>query len=763
MRLSSAGITPSPDFRAFRPLVWLVGLIAALCIALVSPALAQERQQIAAVDLSNISVMGNAPSSRTFTVPAGSRVTEIETAIGVSHRGSSYGSETVLTLIAPGGQRFEFTGPEMNFASQPGYYRATSRLQVNPPVLNAGGTWTVELSDTFDDRANPDYITDSNSGIVLYDLPNPELSLSGSSAVLVMGTTIDPIQASATGGVAPYTYSISPALPAGLTLNASTGALTGTPEAGSPETTYTITAVDSRNLGDEATLTLTVEDRSLVLTLSDSSISAIRGTAITPVTASASGGDENFSFSITPALPSGLSIDAVTGTISGTPTVASPVTGYTITLTDGNGYTETAGISIGVEHPPLGLSLSQSYLRLTRGVAIDPAVTATITGGSGTVSFSVSPMLPAGIELDPVTGTISGTPGAILAATAYTVTATDQTGPSLSAILTISVENDDERVAEAFEQATTRFMAARIDRMLASEPRGYRLENRGDTSGNGITSRSTQDGTDLSFSAGRLSADGLWFLWIEGEYSEYRYSHTGEATRKGDFGLVSAGFDYLLNPDLTLGMMVQVDRMSETAKDASDISGNGWMVGPYIAGRFSTDLYYTARIAYGRSDNDAALDVFGGGAEWFRGGFDTERSLARASVYGIRELSSGVTVSPKLDLAWMRESQQDYTVSDGVSSVAVDGLAVEVWRLTLSSRFEGPAGQNLRAFVEPSLAWDFAGSGTEESDDLIGALELGLRSDAASAWQSLVALRYEGIGADDREAVAVRLNLNRSF
>jgi hypothetical protein len=56
-------------------------------------------------------------------------------------------------------------------------------------------------------------------------------------------TTFTPVSVS--GGVAPYSYTVSPSLPAGLTLNTVTGTISGTPTASSSATTYTITVVDS--------------------------------------------------------------------------------------------------------------------------------------------------------------------------------------------------------------------------------------------------------------------------------------------------------------------------------------------------------------------------------------------------------------------------------------------------------------------------------------------------------------------------------------
>ncbi|MDO7775725.1 putative Ig domain-containing protein, partial [Escherichia coli] len=67
-------------------------------------------------------------------------------------------------------------------------------------------------------------------------------SLSLSRAIAMTPTT--PV--TATGGTAPLTWTVSPALPAGLALNSSTGQITGTPNATQSSTAYTITARDAR-------------------------------------------------------------------------------------------------------------------------------------------------------------------------------------------------------------------------------------------------------------------------------------------------------------------------------------------------------------------------------------------------------------------------------------------------------------------------------------------------------------------------------------
>ncbi len=57
---------------------------------------------------------------------------------------------------------------------------------------------------------------------------------------------------------------------------------------------------------------------------------------------------------------------------------------------------------------------------------------ATLTGGAAT--YSVDPALPAGLDLDPLTGEISGTPTAEAAATDYTVTAANAAGSTTATV-----------------------------------------------------------------------------------------------------------------------------------------------------------------------------------------------------------------------------------------------------------------------------------------------------------------------------------------
>ena len=79
-----------------------------------------------------------------------------------------------------------------------------------------------------------------------------------------------------------------------------------------------------------------------------------------------------------------------------------------------------------VTDAPVSISYSVNPAVYCQNVAI-AANNPTVTGGAAT-SFSVSPALPAGLNLNPATGVISGTPAATVAAADYTITASNTCG-----------------------------------------------------------------------------------------------------------------------------------------------------------------------------------------------------------------------------------------------------------------------------------------------------------------------------------------------
>jgi sugar lactone lactonase YvrE len=176
------------------------------------------------------------------------------------------------------------------------------------------------------------------------------------------------------------------------------------------------------------------------LTVSQSIVSGTVGVTMSSITVSNSGGVAT-SYSISPSLPNGLLFDTLLGTISGTPLALLDPTTFTITATNSAGSTSTT-VSLTINNSvPTNLTSSQSSLLAVLGTMIVP-ITMSNSGGIVT-SYTISPMLPAGLTLNGTTGTISGTPTALLSLTNYTITATNSIG-STTTIIGISVK--DEKV-----------------------------------------------------------------------------------------------------------------------------------------------------------------------------------------------------------------------------------------------------------------------------------------------------------------------------
>jgi hypothetical protein len=162
-----------------------------------------------------------------------------------------------------------------------------------------------------------------------------------------VGSPYGPYPPSVSGTVS--TYSVRPALPAGLILDPTSGVISGTPLAASPQATYVITA---GNAGGTATVAVTL----LVLappTLTYASpVTATMGAPLTPLIPALSGDADTLS--IKPALPEGLTFDPATGTVSGTPSRERVAVTYTITASNSGGAYTTADLVLAVGPPPAG-------------------------------------------------------------------------------------------------------------------------------------------------------------------------------------------------------------------------------------------------------------------------------------------------------------------------------------------------------------------------------------------------------------------------
>jgi uncharacterized repeat protein (TIGR01451 family) len=205
------------------------------------------------------------------------------------------------------------------------------------------------------------------------------LSYITNTAVYTVGTPI-PANSPTNIGGAPSSFSVSPALPAGLGLGTLTGIISGTPTAVSATATYTVTASNSAG-STTATLTITVNSQPPSrLSYTTGTADYIKGTPIPPNNPTSTGGAVT-SYSVNPALPAGLALSTSTGIISGTPTAVTATANYTVTASNTGGST-TASLSITVNDvAPAGLAYNPRAAVYTVGTPI-PANSPTSTGGA---------------------------------------------------------------------------------------------------------------------------------------------------------------------------------------------------------------------------------------------------------------------------------------------------------------------------------------------------------------------------------------------
>jgi PKD repeat protein len=308
------------------------------------------------------------------------------------------------TILGNGGVRFLALNAAITFAG-PG--------TLNPLGGPGGGDMTGGL-------------VLSGSSVVLATPPPPPASAPViTNTVLTAGVGVNaPFSYTITASGSPTSFSASP-LPAGLSLNTTTGLISGAATAAG-NTNVVLGATNASGTGN-ATLAVTIAAAAVTPVITNNPSTGSPATVGTPFSYTIPASNTPTSFSASP-LPAGLSLNTSTGVISGTPTTAGTTV---VTL----GATNSAGTGSSTLTITVASSTAAPVFvspTTAPGTSGTPFVPFPVTATGAPTSYSASG-LPAGLTLNSSTGIISGTP-TVSGTFVVTVTATNANGTSTTTV-----------------------------------------------------------------------------------------------------------------------------------------------------------------------------------------------------------------------------------------------------------------------------------------------------------------------------------------
>ena len=294
-------------------------------------------------------------------------------------------------------------------------------------ILTDTGVENV-IETTFDNDFNG-----TTANTVSVTSPGNQTGTTGTAASLQISASD-----SASGQTLTYTANN---LPAGVSINSSTGLISGTPTTAGSYSTV-VTATDSTGEAASAAFNWKVSGSTTgntVTVTSPGNQTATVGTAASlQISASDSASGQTLTYTAT-GLPAGLSISSSTGLISGTPTAAGSDS-VTVTAKDSTGATGSASFTWTVSSATTGNTVTVTNpgnQSATVGTAASLQISASDSASGQTLTYAATG-LPAGLSISSSTGLISGTPTAA-GSDSVTVTATDGTGATGSASFTWTV------------------------------------------------------------------------------------------------------------------------------------------------------------------------------------------------------------------------------------------------------------------------------------------------------------------------------------
>ncbi len=676
------------------------------------------------------------------------------------------GAASVAVATGPSHGTATASGTSITYTPNPGYSGSDSFTYT---ATNASGT--------------------SAPATVSMTITAPNLTFSPPSGALPAGivTTAYSETITASGGTGPYSYSATGTLPAGLALNHATGAITGTPTTPG-NYSFSITATDANGAVTSATYTIAISPPPTTFVFSPAGgplPDAMAGEAYSQQITTTGGAGTNIYSIVSGNLPNGLVLNISTGQLNG-PISAGTEGDYnfTIQVRDGNGATGSASYSLKVKtrsvtvldmvvNVPAGSAPPDVYLN--RGATGGPFTSAILAfvepANAGTATIIQGQLAQAG----PVTTPVGWYLHYVLNP-AYSgqvrvgYKLVSALGTSNTATVTYNVSYDAGKVAEDISNLVHDFVQSRQN-MIANtiEVPGLLQRRQMEKATDPISGRMmpSEEGMTLSFSTSLTqmraaggdpdAASARFNVWIGGAFLTHddKGSKDTHNSKWGSFAMVNMGVDYLISEHALIGLSFHYDRMTDPTDEDAELTGNGWLAGPYASIELGKGVFWNGSLRYGGSNN--TIDT-----QFWDGNFKTTRWMADTSIEGQWYLDEDTTLSPKLRAIYFSEKVDDYTVKNGAGdAITIEGFNEDQFRVSLGAEIARSFMLESGAKLTPKLGLTGGFSGLDGAG-AFGAVTAGVSIQTTNFWMLDTSLLFN-IEGDGQKSVGAKVAASKKF
>ncbi len=596
----------------------------------------------------------------------------------------------------------------------------------------------------------------------------------------------------ASAGTAPYLYQVtSGALPGGLTLDPVSGAISGRPGADG-DFAFTVTATDANGATGQASYRIAVVAANIVFSPAAGSLpDAMVGEAYSaPI--SASGGSGALIYSVkSGTLPKGMVLNVSTGELTG-PLAADAVPDtyrFTIGVVDSRGASGSAAYTLklnprAVTAPsivvdvPAGTTPNNVYLNAgaTGGPFTSAAVASVSPPIAGTAEIIEGELAAAG-SFTPVGYYLKFTPNPSYSGSAVvTYTLRSALGTSGAGTVTYKISLDRVAAGQEIDGLVRDFVRNRQS-LLSSTVKvpGLIERRRAAASTDPVTTAVTpsENGARLGFStsltqvqAARDAADaaaaGQTFVktdqpfdvWMDGSFLFHK-DKDDDSDKWGNFALFSVGADYLISERALVGLSFHYDYTSDPTDEDAELTGNGWLAGPYASFEIGQGVFLDANLLYGGSSNDIDTGIF-------TGTFDTTRWMADVKLTGEWQLDEITVLTPKLRAVYFNEEADDYSVENALGeTIDLKGFIEEQARFSIGFDVERTLELENGVILSPTIGADL-GFASLDGEGLFGRVSAGLTLSNNDNWDLDFSLLFN-IEGDGSQAAGAKVGARVRF